>query len=145
MVKNRRQQLLDEFCDRGQLEEYRQVLDQIFNTIYAVGVKISARYDVEFSNFEAYDNQDERIRISLKNVDIPLDVIWILFHEFGHFQSDKKKPTDTEIYREELAWGYADITFGQYPELSEKIDSYELCKKRCLNTYYRKHNFPELK
>jgi len=140
ILKTRKEQLIDEFCDKGGLEPYRPLVTRIFDALQRQGVKISARYDVEFSNFEAHDIEDgKRIRISLKNVKEPLNVFWVLFHEFGHFQSPKVNPGDDVLAREELAWQFADKTFAGYPELAGFRGSYEACKKWCLNTYYRKY------
>ncbi len=138
-IKDRREQRIDEFCAKARMESHREILTQILDDLTAQGVTISAREDVEFSNYEAYPEQGKHIRISLKNVKIPLDVIWILFHEFGHFQSGDIKSTDTVIGREELAWNYADATFKTYPELNDELESYETCKLRCLSTYYKKY------
>lgn len=88
--------------------------------LQAEGVNISARYDVEFSNFEAYDDNPEHIRISLKNVKVPLNVLWILFHEFGHFQSPKIRLGDNKVAREELAWEFAEKTIANIRSLPQK-------------------------
>lgn len=143
ILKTKREKLVNEFCVNGNLEAYRDTLNKIFNDLEASSVKISARYDVDFSNFEDYGTSDQRrIRISLKNVVDPLDVLWVLFHEFGHFLSPKRKKGDDQVKREELAWQYADNTLKTYPELAAFSDSYEAYKKRCLNSYYRKYDLP---
>jgi len=145
-MKSRFEQKVDEFCANGHLEQYRKLLTRILSDMEAKGVTISARYDVEFSNFEDYDDQAEnkRIRISLKNVTVPLDVIWILLHEFGHFLSEKRQPGDNVISREEMAWTEADRLFDYYSELAAERSSYLTCKKCCLNSYYQYEGLPEI-
>jgi len=138
-LKTPREQKIDEFCKEGHLEDYRDLVTRILDDLQNKGVVISARYDVEFSNFETYDDTPEHIRVSLKNVTVPLNVIWILFHEFGHFESPKAKPGDNIIEREELAWNFAEKTLAKYPELLKQKESFEACKKWCLNTYYRRY------
>lgn len=141
----KREQLINEFCANGKLEPYRALISKILDNMQANGVNISARYDVDFSNFEDYDTSDStRIRVSLRNVTVPLDVVWILFHEYGHFLSPKRKHDDNKVYREELAWEKADKAIKEYPELDAFLDSYENCKKRCLNSYYREYGLPLL-
>ena len=143
ILKSPREQKIYEFCENGRLEPYLELVERILDDLHAKGVKISARYDVEFSNFEAYDIEDgKRIRISLKNVKEPLNILWVLFHEFGHFQSPKVKAGDDIVEREELAWQFADETLKKYPELAGFRESYEARKKWCLNTYYRKYRPP---
>lgn len=97
--EKKRQQLINEFCANGKLEPYRSLVTKILDNMQEKGVKISARYDVDFSNFEDYGTDDStRIRISLKNVEEPLDVLWILFHEFGHFLSPTRKNDDSKVW-----------------------------------------------
>ncbi|ALR29294.1 hypothetical protein ATE47_01540 [Chryseobacterium sp. IHB B 17019] len=143
ILRTRREKLINEFCANGNLETYRVILTKILDEFQASGVKISARYDVDFSNFEDYSTDNHtRIRISLRNVVEPLEVFWILFHEYGHFQSPKRKAQDNEVLREEMAWQYASSTLKNYPELAKYKESYDACRKRCLNSYYHKHGLP---
>lgn len=119
-LKTPREQKIDEFCAQGKLEPYRALVTRVLDDLQAEGVNISARYDVEFSNFEAYDDNPEHIRISLKNVKVPLNVLWILFHEFGHFQSPKIRLGDNKVAREELAWEFAEKTIANIRSLPQK-------------------------
>lgn len=137
---NKRLQLLNEFCKNGKVEPYRELFNKILNDMLDDGVAISTRYDVDFSNYEDYSTADsKRIRISLRNVSEPLDVLWILFHEYGHFLSPKRKFDDNKIDREELAWEKAEEAIKRYPELTSFYSSFEQCKSRCLTSYYLKY------
>lgn len=136
----KRTKLINEFCDNGKLEPFRDLITKILDDIQESGVKISTRYDVDFSNFEDFRSvESKRIRVSLKSVKEPLEIIWILFHEYGHFLSDRRKKEDSQIAREELAWEKAEDIIKNYSELNEFSDSFERCKKRCLNSYYQKY------
>jgi hypothetical protein len=142
--KTKRQQRIDEFCDRGNLEPHRDVLTRILDDLGEDDVSISARYDALYSAYEPYLEQGKFIRVSLLNVEIPLDVIWIMLHEYGHYESGAIQPNDTQIYREELAWEYARKRMQNYPELAIETESFEKCRQRCLNSYYRKHGLKEI-
>ena len=138
MIKNKDSRLLDEVCSVGKLEDYRETLRYIFLLINESGCKVSTRYDVGYSNINDSVENGSHIRISLVAVQYPLDIIWKLLHEYGHFLSGKRQPTDSTIYREELAWKYADELLERYPELVIHKDAYERCKEECLISYRRK-------
>lgn len=130
--------LLDEFCDKGKLEPHRETLFQILSDIHENGCKVSARYDADYSNIDPNTVKPNHIRISLSKVSKPLDVIWILLHEYGHYLSGPRKTQDTKIYREELAWQLADNELKKYVNLHSEMESYETCKNKCLQSYYNK-------
>ncbi|TXI95277.1 MAG: hypothetical protein E6Q35_09950 [Chryseobacterium cucumeris] len=141
----KRIKLIDEFCKNGKLEPFRELMTKILDEIQDRGVQVSIRYDVDFSNFEDFaSDENKRIRISLKNVKDPLEVIWVLLHEYGHFLSHTRQNNDSPIAREELAWEKAEEVIKNYSELNEFSISFESCKKRCLNSYYQKYGFPLL-
>lgn len=127
--------LLDEICDKGRLEEYRGTLQKIIIMIMEKGCKISTRYDVHYSNIEENKENGYHIRVSLANSGEPLDIIWTLLHEYGHYLSGKKQPGDSRLQREQLAWTYADKLVAEFPQLSVNRQSYERCRQRCLGTY----------
>lgn len=142
-TKIKHEQLINEFCINGKLEPFRELITKILDDIQKSGVNISTRYDVDFSNFEDFSSVErQRIRVSLKNVKEPLEIIWILFHEYGHFLSDRRKKEDSQIAREEVAWEKAKEIINNYSELNKFSDSFERCKKRCLNSYYQKYGLP---
>lgn len=132
--------LIDELCHNGDLEDYRETIRDILSVITATGIKVSTRYDVSFSNIESPTDNITRIRVSLKNVKAPLNIIWQLLHEFGHFLSGKAKPGDTLLFREELAWQFADKLLGDFPALTAHKKEYEKHKLECLNSYRKLYN-----
>jgi hypothetical protein len=134
MLKNQIR-LLNEVCEVGKLEEFRHTLNQLFDEIGQSGCKVSARYDVEYSNIQDSIEHGSHIRISLKNVGNPIDIIWKLLHEYGHFLSGNRKVGDSILQREELAWSHADNVLKNYPQLILLEESYDRCKEKCLNSY----------
>lgn len=83
--------LVDEICSVGKLESYRIVLEEILIRIHNNGCRVSTRYDVDFSNFWEDLEKGNRIQVSLRKVEKPLDIIWKLLHEFGHHLSGPQK------------------------------------------------------
>ena len=84
----KRIELIDEFDKNGKLEPFRELITKILDEIHDRGVQVSIRYDVDFANFEDFaPAESKRIRVSLKNVKDPLEIIWVLFREYGHFLS----------------------------------------------------------
>ncbi|WP_276504974.1 hypothetical protein [Terrimonas pollutisoli] len=138
MNTEKNERFLNEVCFEGKLEAYRNTLSQLFSLISKNGCRVSARYDVGYSNIEESVENSNHIRISLIAVEDPLDIIWKLLHEYGHFLSGKRKPDDLTIQREELAWSFADELIKDYPDLLVHQDAYIRCKQECLNSYRRK-------
>jgi hypothetical protein len=134
------ERLLKEICQNGHLENYTESLDQLLKYISEAGVKVSTRYDVGYSNFEDYTDHIPRIRVSLTNVVHPLDIVWELMHEYGHYLSGKRKPEDITLEREILAWTHADRILHLFPEFAKHIRDYNLCKFRCLQSYEASSN-----
>jgi hypothetical protein len=122
--------LVDEICDIGKLKEFRSPLTDLITRIYAEGLKVSTRYDIgQSSIFRGH------IRVTLVGVIEPLDIIWEMMHEYGHFLSGERKPEDSDIQREEMAWSYADKLISSFPELLKHRDAYTICRERCLKSY----------
>lgn len=64
MLNPRELRRLDEFCDKGSLNSFREVLLAIFEQIKSVNCRIFARYDLPISSHLFHNNECE-IRISL--------------------------------------------------------------------------------
>jgi hypothetical protein len=138
---NKLTRTIDEFCKNGILEDYRDIIQDFFCYIEKENCKICARYDSKKSS-----HVDGVIRISLlpiyKN---SLEIIWTIFHEFGHYVSgaiDKKDEHNLEmrIASEEKAWEYAQKKITEYSKLAEQIGAFESYKSECLETYYKQRN-----
>lgn len=71
------------------------------------------------------------------------EILWDLFHEFGHHQDQikisKKDLEDIEKVktREIRAWEYANKTFEGYSELQKYRSQYEKYKEKCLASYFK--------
>ena len=132
-------QKINEFCVKGNLEEFRNILQDIFHKIEKGNCTISARYDSEISS-----HVDSIIRISLLPIyKKPLHILWTILHEFGHCLSgaiDKKDEYNLEvrIASEEKAWEYAEKELLKFPVLLEWNADFKNYKNECLKTYYNK-------
>jgi hypothetical protein len=130
--------LLEEICTMGKLDlSYHSTLEKIISRIEKDGCSVMTRYDIKSSSYEPYADREPIARVSLKEVEDPLYIIWRLLHEYGHYLSGKRKPEDRTMDREELAWKYADELVRQYPDLHLRIDNFEKCKGQDLESYRR--------
>ncbi len=140
MVSSKSIQKVNEFCKEGNLEEYREILQDIFQKIENANCRITARYDSDFSVHEE-NNGKCLIRISLRNNNVvPINILWTIFHEFGHHISgtiEKKDENDfnKKILSEKNAWRNAKIEVLKYPSLNCRIDEFEKFRNECLETY----------
>ncbi|WP_298152237.1 hypothetical protein [Flavobacterium sp.] len=139
MIPNKKEQKLREFCIEGNLGQYRNELEIIFNLIEAAGCRISSRTD-EHSSQHVFEKDGCRIRISLqKKYENPLDIIWTILHEFGHHLSGKssvpKFTKEQKIEREILAWKIAEKYIIDQPRLFTEIRGFMEFKKKCLKSY----------
>ena len=129
--------LIDEISTIGKLEDYRNTLEDILVLIHNDGCRVSTRYDVVYSNIGENLEYGRYIQVSLKNVSKPLDIIWKLLHEYGHYLSGVKESKDFTIEREVLAWDNAEKMVMTYPDLVAKIWDFNQCKMECLDSYRR--------
>jgi len=136
-VPDRKTQLLNELCSNGHLEKHRKVLSKILNEIHDSNCKISCRYDKIGSNIEQHREEGyPHIRISLVAVEEPLNIIWAILHEFGHYKSGKPNG-ETKMEREIIAWDIAENSLKQYLELLVDFDSFQRHKDYCLSSYIK--------
>ena len=127
--------LIDEIFTVGKLNPmYRATLEEIIVRIEADGCQVMTRYDISSSSYEAYSDGQCIARVSLKDVDEPMNIVWRLLHEYGHFLSGQIQLNDRMIDREERAWQYAD-DLKEYPDLLLCIHDYERCKAHDIKTY----------
>jgi len=133
---------LNEFCKMGNLEEYRLILEGIFEKIYQSHCKISARYDGGPSIHEFRDASGTcHIRIPLlKYSGKPVEAIWVILHEFGHHLSGpisrSELKDNVRMAREELAWKYAREQLAFYPELIGFISDFDEYASKCLKSHW---------
>ena len=138
---NKKERRLNEFCDIGNLEDYKEILQAIFNKIDDANCSISARDDRgpaihEFPN----ERGSCHIRIPLKTfTNNPIEGIWVILHEFGHHQSgriDKKQFTKDIIFqREKEAWNFAREELLLFPKLANDILEFNKYAQKCLESY----------
>lgn len=145
MDEFRFKQLVNEFCQNGNLEQYRPFLEQFFREIIDTGCKISTRYDLPTSS-HSKDTHTCRIMISLRpgTYQKPEHIIWTALHEFGHHFSplalEDKENFDKIIESEERAWEWASKRFEELDMFKEMLADFTNCKEMYLNTYYDHRN-----
>ena len=131
MWKNKTDRTVAEFCAKGNLENYKEILKQIFEKIENKGCQISTRED-DISSRHWFIKEKCLIQISfLQSYNNPLDIIWTILHEFGHHLSGEPNKADEGnldilIEREKLAWDYAREELFSYPELNKSIKDFEI-------------------
>lgn len=139
---NKELRKVDEFCVKGSLHEYRDVLLAIFRRITEAGCQICSREDCSISNHD-FEADKCQIRISLLKVyEDPLEIIWTILHEFGHHLSgriDRAKLDDPifRMAREQEAWERARIEVLIYPVLADNISHFDSYSLRLLDNYKR--------
>lgn len=131
-----RNQLINEICKNGLLEEYRDTIRAILEEIFANGAKVSCKYNETASNIDRDRVRPYHIRVSMIEVKHPLNIIWNILHEYGHYLDWPVKQEDSRIDREKTAWRYAEQMLPKYPKLLDGIAYFEHHKNWCLSTYY---------
>lgn len=130
---------LDEVCERGQMEQYRYLVKDVFDWVNNHGCRIMTRYERPESSCEWSATEAPIIRLNPKNNADPLDIIWTLLHEYGHFLSGKpatsRLNSQQKFERELLAWEYADKELINFRMLDEYKQLYFSYRAYCLKTY----------
>ncbi|WP_075351364.1 hypothetical protein [Algoriphagus marinus] len=145
-ISSKFQLKINEFCQNGNLEEFRQVLILIFEKIENENCSISARYDRGASVHEFQNSNGEcKIRIPIMNYcDNPIEAIWVILHEFGHHMSGaislsdfRKAGNEFILDRELKAWDYARNELIKIPELLSRIKDFDSFAGKCIASYER--------
>lgn len=138
------QQKIDEFCLRGNLESYRQVLTSIFQRILSEGCNIAAFYTNDQTKHSDAKPCIIKIRLSYnQSSDLyaqPEEIIWSILHEFGHHldgkpDSDQMMNPHYVFEREKQAWKYAESEIDRYEDLRNHIGAFNTFKEKNLQTY----------
>jgi hypothetical protein len=134
---------INEFCTKGDLESYREIIYKIFNQIEEAGCKINAIYNSNSSVHETINNKSCHIQISLKcKYKKPIHIIWTIFHELGHHTKPIKKENENNIIllieSEKKAWDYAYKQVNKYPELLSNVSDFNEFKEEGLRSYLKK-------
>jgi hypothetical protein len=136
MLKSKFDRNVDEFCDYGNLEKYRDLLIDIFSKIEIAGCRISTRQDKPLNIHSKTENGNCLIQIYADPkfnqcfYQDPIEIVWIILHEFGHHQIgviDKKDVNNPEIrnFHEKKAWEYARTEVLKYQMLSDRITEFD--------------------
>lgn len=123
--------IIDEICNKGDLESYRTIISSIYIIIQNEGFELLTRYDIGQSSLN-WSNKS--IRISLKKKD-NLFILWDLLHEFGHLLSKRKDEKDMILGREKVAWDYAEIELKKHDKLIAHLNNFCSYRDYCLSSY----------
>jgi hypothetical protein len=139
MTIDRKEMLKKEIVVKGKLQDFEEVLSEIIDDIYDPVYCTISCSDIEENSVNEQSELGSRIRIGFKNrTGDPLNVIWIILHEYGHHLSSMPKSRYPSMEREYQAWDYAYEEIKKYPKLQEHIDSFYEYKDECILDYKRK-------
>ncbi|TKC04245.1 hypothetical protein [Pedobacter frigoris] len=133
------------FASIPDLKPFEQVIDILFSEFYSKDAIIIIDSQINSShlaqtprnmlsrNFELY--------IGIREREDPLDVLWSIFHEYGHLLQDR--PTDQELiegtyakYLRELdAWGLGETKFLEFDILKPYLNNFKTYRTMCQNSY----------
>jgi hypothetical protein len=138
-----KEQLIDEFCAEGKLEDFRQTIREILAEIKKNGAVVSCKYNETASNVDQDRERPKHIRVSMIHVKTPLNIIWVMLHEYGHYLDWPRNADHSVVQREETAWLLAEIELFKYPQLIPEIESFRIHRAWCLDTYYKIYGCPQ--
>src|SRR5438105_312416 len=140
---SKRELLINEFCFKAKLSNFREFLTSIITEIENSDCKIGCN-DIERTSVLRPTENGYLIHIGLIEKE-PLHVLWDILHEFGHFQSGHKENHEIEYKREIEAWGFAHLKMMKYAELVPHENNFKLYKEDCVASYrkYFQEKFKE--
>ncbi len=129
--------LVNEICHKANVECYRATIKTILESIYGHGAVVSCTEHSSASSI--YKNH---IRLSTVEIKVPVNIIWSLLHEFGHYLDGPRQPEHIQLDREINAWKIAETWVDKYPQLILKKSSFKEFRAWCMNSYYNDYNIP---
>jgi len=124
---------INEFIQKGNLSELSSEVDSIIRKIFSNGCTICCHYISDKSSYNS--GPPPIIRIEMNDRNVPVQIIWDILHEYGHFLSGEQEKKGPKINRELLAWQYAKKELENYPKLRQMILEFEAYAEFCLRTY----------
>lgn len=131
-----KEQLVNELCVNGNLVKFRETIYRMLTVIYQNGATVSCKYNETASNIDSNPERPKHIRVSMIQVKDPLNIVWNIMHEYGHYLDWPRIIDHTVIEREENAWKLAEIEIQKYPQLVKEIERFKKHRDWCLETYY---------
>ena len=139
---DKRRMLKKEFVERGKLIEYQGVVDVLIDQILDSRCLLSICDICDTSRIE--QNMDgtqlNHIRISLKNIEKPIHIIWCMLHEYGHHLSGKPTGNEKSIAHEQEAWDNGLLVLQTFSLLKQEEANYIEFSKINLQTYIEHNN-----
>ncbi len=139
LPRDPKEQLIDELCANGHLEEYRETIRALLTEINDNGAYVSCKYNEAASNIDPSFERPKHIRASMINVKTPLNIIWVILHEYGHYLDWPRNPEHLVVQREEKAWQIAEEVLIKHPQLTPNIAGFYMHREWCLDSYYRNY------
>ena len=137
-MNDRLERLKREFCHKGNLSQFENVVGEILVSIFESDCSISCCDTCETSSIEQATDGTFKTRIRIgfsRPKDKSIHYIWDILHEFGHHLSGLPNGTERSIERESQAWDLGFEQLRKYPELIEHEDDYKKYRELCLKTY----------
>lgn len=122
----------------------KEVVEEVFDFLKEIefqGCDVVLKNDLMHSNYFALNKEDDFGQIFISTKDWNGDVsahklIFILLHEWGHFEQFRKKQKFlTRLKNEKDAWIFADGVISSSKYLKKYQSEYENFKKYCLDHY----------
>ena len=129
--------LIDEICVNGKLEVHRKVIEDIFSAFELKPCSIACKYNGTPSVTE-FNPNGTIIRLDVKDRESPLNIIWDLMHEYGHFFNgsiDDKNDKNKIAISEYKAWRFADEFFDCFLELQQYRTEFNKYRQVCFSSY----------
>jgi hypothetical protein len=124
-----------ELCEKANLHKFNRTIKKIITEILDSGCKYGI-VDIAYRTaIERSSDSGRIIRLKIEKNEPPIWALWKLLHEFGHYQSGEKKLGDKTMYREMLAWKYAETNVKKYPTLIPFIEDFYKRREYCLESY----------
>lgn len=86
---------INEFIQKGNLSEFNHEVDSILRKILSQGCTICCHYISGKSSYNS--GPPPIIRIEMNNRNVPVQIIWDILHEYGHFLSGEHEKNGPKL------------------------------------------------
>jgi hypothetical protein len=135
IIPNKTELIAKEFIAVGKLEEFTNEINAIIQKITSRDCRISTHYILKNKSSILFESTGSIIRIEMSDRSIPIEIIWDILHEYGHFLSGKPETQNANLNREILAWNFAQKELDFYPKLLGLLPDFIAYREHCLDTY----------
>jgi len=137
LLPDKREQKINEICEYGELQEFKEFVALAVDTAFLNknSISIYTNRNIDLNIKGPTHTKDNKIILPIWNMTKGLPFLWALFHEVGHAMDKSSITKKYDLTREEFAWDKASellIPFFQkhgHRELFDSRVSY------CMNEY----------